>query len=398
MSVPAEDAAAAPTADGGSAAAALPALVTDAHLRSVLAGLRGLGRAGIRAIAIAPSRGAAGLHSRHAARRAVAPDVRTSPAPFAAAVGRLAQRYGPLVVYPGQEASIDAVVGALPHLPRQVRLPYPGAAALEAIRDKGKLPELAAEAGLATPATFAEGTAAELLAAPIRVPCAVKAGGPGGAMGSTSVLESPDAAGALLGALPPEEPLLVQEVARGPLLSLALVLDPSGPVVARFQQVARRTWPSDAGISSEAVSVLADERLTERSAAMLSAAGFWGLAQLQFIDAAAGPLLIDVNPRFYGSLPLALAAGVNLPAAWHAVSTGAAAPAQDGYRVGVTYRWLEPDVIEAVRGRPGRLLRRPPPPRVGAIWAPDDPLPGALLAWEAARRMVRGRLRRWLGR
>ena len=52
--------------------------------------------------------------------------------------------------------------------------------------------------------------------------------------------------------------------------------------------------------------------------------GFGGLAQLQFVQAPGGaPALIDVNPRFYGSLPLALACGVNLPDAWHALVSGA---------------------------------------------------------------------------
>jgi len=36
-------------------------------------------------------------------------------------------------------------------------------------------------------------------------------------------------------------------------------------------------------------------------------AGYWGLVDLQFLDTASGPLLIEVNPRFYGSLALALA-------------------------------------------------------------------------------------------
>jgi hypothetical protein len=103
------------------------------------------------------------------------------------------------------------------------------------------------------------------------------------------------------------------------------------------------------------------------------------------MDGAAGPLLIDANLRFYGSLPLALAAGVNLPALWHAVVAGGELPAfPPPYRVGVTYRHLEHELTAAFHGRPHLLLDGPPRPRTGAMWAADDPVAGVLLAARAA--------------
>jgi predicted ATP-grasp superfamily ATP-dependent carboligase len=186
----------------------------------------------------------------------------------------------------------------------------------------------------------------------------------------------------------------VQERAEGTLIAVSLVLDPGGRVVARFQQAARRLWPTRAGASSVAVSVAPDERLVERAAALLRAAGFWGLAQVQLVDAANGPAVIDVNPRFYGSLPLALAAGVNLPAAWHAAAIGREPAPVGPYTVGVTYRWLEAELTAAYNGEVGRLRHRAPRPRVGAMWAGDDPVPSVLLAAEAATARVRRRVGR----
>lgn len=81
---------------------------------------------------------------------------------------------------------------------------------------------------------------------------------------------------------------------------------------------------------------------------------------------------------------------MNLPAVWHAVATGEPAPAPAPYRVGVTYRWLEADLIAALRGEPRRLFGRAPRPRAGAMWAGDDPVASALLAGQATRG--------WLGR
>jgi predicted ATP-grasp superfamily ATP-dependent carboligase len=372
------------------------ALVTGAHLRSVLAGVRGLGRAGIPVVALAPSRRAAGLLSRYVRTAAVGPDALAQPSAFAARVAELCVRNCPVVVYPGQEAAIDALLHArVRH--ESVRLAHPDGEGLEAVRDKRRLPALAEGAGLRTPATLSIGTARELRAAPPVTPCVLKPVASGGRLRSTTLLSSAAEVASVLAGLPADEPLLVQERVRGRLRAVALVVDREGRVVARFEQIARRTYPADAGISSEAVSVAPDEDLMARSADMLRRVGFWGLAQLQFVETAAGPQLIDVNPRFYGSLPLALAAGVNLPAAWHAVATGQGGVEPREYRVGVTYRWLESDVVAAAKGDVRRLLRRAPRPRVGAVWAADDPLPAVVFGVHATARRL-GKLTRRIRR
>lgn len=371
------------------------ALVTGAHLRSVVAGVRGLGRAGIRVVALAPSWHAAGLLSRHVCAAAVGPDVLADPSAFAARVVELCTEHDPAVVYPGREAEIDALTDGRARL-RSVRLAYGDAEGVNAVRDKRRLSDLAAEAGLRTPTTLSIATAEELRGVPPVTPCVLKSVRSGARPGSTRLLSSSSDVASFLASAPPDEPLLVQERVRGRLRAVALVVDEEGRVAARFEQLARRIFPVDVGISCEAVSVEPDEGLTARCADLLRRAGFSGLAHFQFLDNSAGPRLIDVNPRFYGSLPLALAAGVNLPAAWHAVATGQVTPRPGEYRVGVTYRWLEADVVAAGKGDVRRLLRRVPPPRVGAVWARDDPLPAVVLGVEATAVRLGNLARRFL--
>ncbi len=372
----------------------MDALITDVNIRSAVAGLRALGRAGLETVALAPSRGGAGRLSRFATIRATGPDAVEDPAGFVASIARLASEHGPLVVYPGSEAAIDPLYAHAGSLGPSVTLPYSGWEALETLRDKRRLSGLAAEAGLSTPETFAEGTAAEVRVAGVRFPAAVKPVRPGGATGSALVVESASDLDRLLDGLPEDEPLLVQERSSGGLLALALVVGRDGSPVARIQQEATRTWPPDAGSSSLAVSVAPDEELVARAASMLASAGYWGFAQLQFVKDGTVPKLIDVNPRFYGSLPLALASGVNLPAAWHSVVLDRPTGPPGAYREGVTYRWFEADLVAVLRGSPRRLLRRAPRPIVGAWWAGEDPLPALALSVEAVRQRVRRRLPR----
>lgn len=370
------------------------ALVTDAQARAAVAGVRALGHAGLRCLIVGSGRGAAGLWSRHATVRALCPPA-GSPG-FVERIGELAERHGPLVVHPAQEATLDPLIEAGAALPPQAILPYGDAQALRRLRDKSALAALAERAGLATPRTLAQGPAGALLAAPPGVPCAVKAVGLSDALPSTRLVDDDDALRILLESVPPEEQLVVQERAAGPLIGLALVLDRDGRVAARFQQVALRLWPSPAGASSVAVSTKPDPELVERTARMLRLAGHWGLAHLQFLSTPRGPALIDVNVRYYGSMPLATTAGVNLPATLQAVALGETVRGPCAYAEGVTYRWLEGDLKGAVHGH-SRARLRPPPghPRAGAMWASDDPVPGALLAMQSFVRVgTRARKRR----
>jgi predicted ATP-grasp superfamily ATP-dependent carboligase len=354
------------------------AIVADAQLPNAVAGLRALGRAGVRTVALAPRRAAAGLWSRQAGARVVGD------------IARAAAAHGPAVVYPGQEPTIDELV-ALAGDPNVV-LPW-DPAALPALREKRRLPELASGHGIRAPATHFAGPAAELAAAGLPLPAVIKpAGAVCAGLPTARVVESHAELEALAAGLPRGEQVLAQELVRGRLGSLALVLDRDWRVVARFQEDALRTWPAAAGTFAATTSVEPDEDLVDRARAMVAAAGYWGLVQLDLVATADGTVLLDANPRFYLCMALALACGVNLPAAWHAVVTGGDPGRPEPYPAGRTYRDLEGDLYAARHGHASRLLTRRRAD-AGAIWAADDPFASALLA----ARLVTWPLRRRLG-
>lgn len=374
----------------------IDALVPDAHLNAAVAGIRGLGLGGMQVMALGPSWLSPGLWSRHAAARAVAPGVVTAPSALGARIARLAADHGPLVVYPSREETIDLLLSA-PDRPGVV-LPFPAGDVLAQVRDKSRLERTAAEAGLWTPTSLFEGTAAELAGRSFRWPVVVKPAQPVSALKTARLAGSEEELRRLVECVGPEEQLLIQERVQGPLVSVELVIDREGRLVARFQQVTRRTWPSGAGSIALATSVAPDEGLVSRTAAMLAELGYWGLAQVDFVESPSGFTLLDVNPRFYRCLPLAVACGTNLPALWHAVSIGRPVGTPGTYRTGMTYRWLEADFVAAARGAPARLFERAPHPSTGAAWAPGDPVPGLLLSLSAVAsriwRLLRGRSRK----
>lgn len=175
---------------------------------------------------------------------------------------------------------------------------------------------------------------------------------------------------------------LLQDVVSGPLLALVVVLDRDGSLVAVQQQEARSVWPVGSGVSTQAVTVPVDPQLCAGVVAALRDAGWWGLAELQFLVASDGrPTLIDFNGRFYGSMALAMAAGLNVPDLWARVALDEPVPHGATARVGVRYQWFEGDLRRAVAG-PRRLreLSRclaAVPRSAHSVWSRRDPGPAA---------------------
>ena len=59
-----------------------------------------------------------------------------------------------------------------------------------------------------------------------------------------------------------------------------------------------------------------DEELAAKVSRLLDEVGRFGLAQLQFLVPANGRPVICFNGRFYGSMALGAAAGLDFPAIW----------------------------------------------------------------------------------
>jgi predicted ATP-grasp superfamily ATP-dependent carboligase len=152
---------------------------------------------------------------------------------------------------------------------------------------------------------------------------------------------------------------IIQPWITGRLMSVAVVIDSDGDLLSAFQQISDEPGPSPLGGNVRARSVRLDRSLLARIAAFLSDLGWSGLAQLQFMVPDGGqPHLIDLNGRFYGSMALAIGAGVNLPATWAAMATSRPVVRNLEPTIGVRYRWLEGDLFRALKQEEGHRSRR----------------------------------------
>jgi carbamoylphosphate synthase large subunit len=186
---------------------------------------------------------------------------------------------------------------------------------------------------------------------------------------------------------------LVQRYVEGDLVAQVVVTDRDSRVVAAVQQRASSTTPLGGTARGETEAL--DPSLAEGVAALLADLNWFGMAQIQFqVPPGGEPVLIDLNGRFYGSLALALAAGLNLPAIWAALAAGRPIPPIEPARIGVRYHWLESDLRRAVKERSGfaGTLRYALGARHG-IWDARDPGPGLLHAGRLSGRALRRVLR-----
>ena len=207
------------------------------------------------------------------------------------------------------------------------------------------------------------------------------------AMGSRKVgvthVGTPGDLGSRIAAFPKGAfPLLAQERIVGAGIGVFLLVW-QGELFAAFAHRRIREKPPAGGVSVYSESVPLDPDLVERSRRLLAAFGWEGVAMVEYkLEAATGtPYLMEINGRFWGSLQLAVDAGVDFPRLLVALALGERPEPVRHYRVGVRNRWWWGDVdhlLARLRRSPAALALPPGAPgRLHALlsflrWRPGD--------------------------
>jgi hypothetical protein len=310
---------------------------------------------------------------------------------FAQSVEQVVREHGYDTVFPGWEAAVLALSE------RRDRLGFPlGYGPHEGILtaiDKWRLRPLAQAAGLEVPRTVmaTPEALADLGGTVVIKPAVQHKVRPAAAMFD-------DVEAALAHAQRIERlggQAIAQERLDGYLAAVGLVAGPDG-ITSIAQQVADLTWPQPVGVTARGRSVAVDPHLRAAIERLLDALRWRGLAQLQFLVPADGrPRLIDFNPRLYGSLPLAVKAGANLPDAWARVATGRPAEPSEA-RPGVVYQWFSRDLRASLANpQPVRQTARCLtiwPTAAHTLWSWREPTLAPRFLFEQAARKVRSRL------
>jgi len=302
------------------------------------------------------------------------------PQEFVAAVRKLIARWGVDVLLPISEPSLLALLPERATLGAD--LPFPELAQFERICDKPQVMEAAEAVGIAVPTQLrldSPAGSAALQDAGLRFPIVLKPArsviSMNGRRAKSAVVHVAERAALqrALAAIPEAAyPVLAQERIVGPGIGVFLLLwDDEVRAICGHRRL--REKPPAGGVSVLRESVMPDAALIEKSRALLKSFGWRGVAMVEYKqDALTGtPYLMEINGRFWGSLQLAIDAGVDFPALLLAVARGEAFAPVHTFRAGVRSRWFLGDVDHLLarlrRSREALALGPDAPGRIGAV-------------------------------
>lgn len=328
----------------------MSALVTPGNLRSALAVTRSLGRRGIPvAVADERPRSLAGV-SRYCQKAIRVPSPATAAAAFVDKIHHIVALGSHRVIIPTDDVTLMLLARARPRFEGLVMLPFPDLEAIQVAHDKSVLMSLAEEKGIPVPKTVLVHDPADLTEAIQRVgfPAVVKPrlsrfhhGGEwvhGGGPHYVSTVRQLEAACRRIHGTVPFP--LVQECIPGEGRGVFLLMN-RGKARAAFAHRRIREKPPSGGVSVLSESVGLDSQLLEYSECLLGALKWHGVAMLEFKrDTRDGTAkLLEINGRFWGSLQLAVDAGIDFPYLLYRMAVDGDVEPAFAYREGVRLRW-----------------------------------------------------------
>ena len=357
-------------------------LVTDSDSRSALAATRALGRCGHTVFTAGEHPQSIAVVSRYSAGFAPYPAPSKHPREFVAAIAEAAARLEIDVVLPTTEITTLLLTRHAALLPAGTRLPFADPAVVESAANKATVLELADACGIPIPRTEVLRTAqdVEKLHCWSSYPAVLKPARSrvmterGWISLGVHYAHSADEAITILRQLAPEAyPVLLQERIRGAGTGVFTCMAGGQPLVW-FAHERLREKPPSGGVSVLCRSVLPEPLAVRYSQQLLERLGWQGVAMVEFKrDDRDGSLrLMEINGRLWGSLQLAIDAGVNFPRMMVELAAGRAPAPVESYRLGVKSRWLWGDIsallVQLLRKREHLNLPANHPGRWRALW------------------------------
>ena len=247
----------------------------------------------------------------------------------------------------------------------------PGKKNWERFRDKGETLKLAKKLKVPFPKTWIIRSYADDWEYPIRIKPA-KSSGSRGSRVVESKWKMEQVAPALLEKY---GKLLVQEEVKKTATVGVEMICRKGKTKALFQHKRIREYPANGGPSTMRVSV--KYRKTRELAEKLMKKTKWnGVAMVEFGITPKGPVLFEVNPRWWGSLALAIKSGVDFPKIYRDLVVEGDVKPVTKYKTGVVCKYLLFGDIQHFGGNILGLLKSLGETANFDILSLRDPLPG----------------------
>ena len=333
----------------------LRAFVTDGDQRPALAITRSLGRKGISVLVGADRASSLASASKYCAGHVTYPSPYLSPDDFDRFVLNLVERERIDIVVPVTDVTTHLVAKNQSALSGRTTTTAPSFDAFDFVANKWSLLQRAATCGIAIPRTHfvQDGGALTPLLGQIEYPAVVKP------MRSRIRTNAGWLAATVQYASNESEllrlyrdvdflsayPSMIQERVVGPGIGV-FVLCNRGRLCAAFAHRRLREKPPSGGASVLCESIALDPELVDQTMRLLGPLEWHGVAMMEFKQdrRTRQAFLMEVNGRFWGSLQLAVHAGVDFPYLSCQLALGQKIAAPPSYEIGVKSRWLLGDL------------------------------------------------------
>lgn len=339
-------------------------LVMDAQMRNSLAIIRSLSKRGLDVTAAESTRFATGFFSKYCKNRIVYPSSYEHPDEFVDYILDVVRSDHYEVVFPVTDSTVMRISKHREEFSKYTLVPVPDYELLMKAMDKSETIDIAQANGIACPKTCLIDSSKEMqaIADRLRFPLIIKPRIGSGSRGLTLCQSEEELASKYPKVVAAYGPCIIQEFIPpgGEELGVYALLDFQSELRAVTVHKRLRSYPVSGGPSTFRETVKRPE-LVKFALRLLRALRWSGIAMVEFkIDPRDNqPKLMEINPRWWGSLQLSILSGIDFPhLLYKLVTEGDIEPALN-YKEGIRCRWLLPGDILWFLSAPHKLSNLP---------------------------------------
>ena len=322
--------------------------VTDASKRESLAIVRSLAKKGIEVMAGEDRRICCSFFSKYVKNRVIYPNPDKNPLLFIQNIYELVKKNKHDVIFPVDDPTTILFSKYKEKLSRYTKVPVASYETIMKGRDKMQTIKIAIENNIPCPQTyFVEDGNVEKIKNEVEFPVVIKPCESSGARGIVYVNSSAEE---FIREYTKIRNLyrapLIQEYIPGDHYNVSALFNMDSELRAAFVLKKIRQYPVSGGPVTFAVGVEKPDVL-RYAIKLLKAMDWYGVAEVELIidERDKKPKLLEVNPRFWSPLELAIASGVDFPYLLYKMAVEEDVKFVNRYKLGVKYRFLTGDFL-----------------------------------------------------
>ncbi|KAF1079012.1 ATP-grasp domain-containing protein [Methanogenium sp. MK-MG] len=322
-------------------------LVTDGRSLATLAIIRSLGEKGFEIHCGDDFKSNLSSYSRYVKKRIIYPTPNLQESEFINFIIDLAKTENYAMIIPVRDDTTLLLSKYRKEISKYTHLYLADYDCIQKFRDKGQTIKIAQNANVPVPDTFfPEDMNLEEIKSNLKYPVLIRARVSSGSRG-IKYLKSQSEFDLAYQEIKDEygEPIIQEYISKSGYSTACLLLNDHQEQIASFSYERVKEYPINGGPT--VVGISSDDELVKKySLKLLKSIGWKGVAEVEYIiDKNGNPLLLEVNPRFWMPLNLAIKSGVDFPYLIYNLAMDENISPVNTYEIGLKYRWVFPNEI-----------------------------------------------------